>query len=109
MYLMDFFADLSACPKSSWYKKPDLSGLPVVCSISSKCTEVKCCMEVKPISRNFEAYINIDPCYKTMEIGIEEYKTKINLLTYSFGKMIISYMYMMTFISKSVMLIILKN
>lgn len=65
-------------------------------------------MEVKPISRNFEAYINIDPCYKTMEIGIEEYKTKINLLTYSFGKMIISYIYMTTFISKSVMLIILK-
>lgn len=65
-------------------------------------------MEVKLISRNFEVYINIDFCYKIMEIGIEEYKIKINFFIYFFGKMILFYMYIIIFILKFVMFIILK-
>lgn len=106
---MDFFVDFLVCFKFFWYKKLDLFGLLVVCFIFFKCIEVKCCMEVKLISRNFEVYINIDFCYKIMEIGIEEYKIKINFFIYFFGKMIIFYMYMMIFILKFVMFIILKN
>ncbi|XP_062616058.1 uncharacterized protein LOC134277763, partial [Saccostrea cucullata] len=61
------------CPKSSLYQKPDLSALPVLCSISTKCTEIHCCLDVKPVGRSFEAFIDLDPCYKTLELGIEEY------------------------------------
>lgn len=79
---------LSECPKSELYKKPSLAGLPLTCSISSKCTEIHCCLQVKPIGRNFEVYIDLDPCNKTLFVGIEEYRTKVNLLTYIFGKCI---------------------
>lgn len=74
------------CSKSSAYQKPDLSSLPLLCSIASTCSQIHCCLAVNPVGRNFEAFIDLDPCYKTLEVGIEEYRTKINLMTYSFGR-----------------------
>eukprot|EP00105_Crassostrea_gigas_P044414 XP_019928562.1 PREDICTED: uncharacterized protein LOC105342368 [Crassostrea gigas] len=73
------------CSKSSTYQKTSLLALPILCSISSKCTEIYCCLAVSSIGRNFEAFIDLDPCYKTLELGIEEYRTRISLLNYSFG------------------------
>lgn len=67
--------------------KPDLSSHPVLCRMTSKCTEVRCCVDVQPVARSFEAYIDIDPCLHRMTIGIEDYKTNINLQTYTFGKL----------------------
>ena len=60
--------------------------MPILCTITSKCTEINCCLDVSLIGRTIEAFIDLDPCYKTMELGIEAYKTKINLLRYTFGK-----------------------
>lgn len=74
------------CPRSSLYTKTDLTSQPVLCTISSKCTEVRCCVAVSPISRNFAAYIDIDPCNHRMTVGIEDYKTNVNLLSYTYGK-----------------------
>ena len=78
---------ISACPKSELYKLPNLAGMPVTCSISSKCTEIWCCLQVEPIGRNFEVYINLDSCNKTLTVGVEQYRIKINLLTYKFGEL----------------------
>ena len=60
--------------------------MPILCTITSKCTEINCCLDVSLIGRTIEAFIDLDPCYKTLELGIEAYKTKINLLRYTFGK-----------------------
>lgn len=43
---------------------------------------------MRPIGRNFEVYIDLDPCNKTLVVGIEQYRTKVNLLAYTFGKTI---------------------
>lgn len=83
MYL--YLITIVDCSKSSTYQKTSLLALPILCSISSKCTEIQCCLAVPSIGRNFDAFIDLDPCYKTLELGIEEYMTKISLLNYSFG------------------------
>ncbi|XP_062579219.1 uncharacterized protein LOC134241150, partial [Saccostrea cucullata] len=76
---------IDKCPKSQLYKKPSLAGLPVLCSISSRCTEIHCCVQVKPIGRNFETYLNLDTCNKTLVVGIEQYRRKFSLHNYTFG------------------------
>lgn len=87
MSIASSFSNVVAdCPMSSSYSKEDLSGMPILCTITSKCTEINCCLDVSIIGRTIEAFIDLDPCYKTLELGIEAYKTKINLLRYTFGK-----------------------
>jgi hypothetical protein len=83
--ILILYLECPDCPKSSSYQKPDLSSLPLLCSVSSKCTQIHCCLAVDAIGRNFQAFLDLDPCYKTLEVGIEDYRTKINLMTYSFG------------------------
>lgn len=86
MFILKNMFVMTECPRSSLYMKPDLSSHPVLCTVSSKCTEVRCCVDVQPVARKFEAFIDIDPCLHTMSVGIEDYKTDINLQTYTYGE-----------------------
>ncbi|XP_062593831.1 uncharacterized protein LOC134255325, partial [Saccostrea cucullata] len=67
---------IDECPKSQLYKKPSLAGLQVLCSISSRCTEIHCCVHVMSVGRNFETYLDLDTCNKTLVIGIEQYSVE---------------------------------
>ena len=85
--LLFTFQFIPDCPKSSSYQKSDLSALPLMCSITSKCTEIHCCLSVSPIGRSFEVFIDLDPCYNTLKLGVEAYTAKISLRKYEFGKL----------------------
>ncbi|XP_063420822.1 uncharacterized protein LOC134706043 [Mytilus trossulus] len=75
-----------ACPLSiqGIYSLPD----SMACSLSDKCTSVDCCVDIKLLGRSFHIYLDIDPCYYRLTVGIERMKFNRSLLDYSWGSVL---------------------
>ncbi|XP_033724553.1 uncharacterized protein LOC117314596 [Pecten maximus] len=56
------------------------------CRLPSHCTGVDCCLAVNFISRNLNAYVDLDACHFTLNFGIEKLQYQIMLFTYEWGK-----------------------
>ncbi|XP_071145140.1 uncharacterized protein [Mytilus edulis] len=72
-----------ACP----HKLSLLLPLPdtIVCSLSDTCTSVDCCMDVERLDKSFHIYLDIDPCYHRLTVGIEQMQFNRSLQDYSWG------------------------
>jgi hypothetical protein len=64
---------------------PDLSD-DVVCRVNDSCTVIDCCVNVPLLNQTFNFYLDIDPCYQEVTVGIEKMFTTQKLLNgYTFG------------------------
>ena len=59
---------------------------PIHCHISSKCTSVDCCIHDEISQRNYNVYLNIDPCDFKLEIAAENYRFTESLLNFDWSK-----------------------
>lgn len=75
----------SACTKT--VSRPNISG--GLCHLSEDCTSSQCCFNVDFIRHNFRIFLNIDPCSKVLNTGIDKLQREISLVDYKFGKCII--------------------
>ncbi|CAG2253142.1 unnamed protein product [Mytilus edulis] len=57
----------------------------IVCSLSETCTSVDCCMDVELLNKSFHIYLDIDPCYHRLTVGIEQMQFNRSLQDYSWG------------------------
>ncbi|XP_076086926.1 uncharacterized protein LOC143057501 [Mytilus galloprovincialis] len=78
-----FSHNFSACP----HKVSLVLPLPdnIVCSLSETCTSVDCCMDVELLNKSFHIYLDIDPCYHRLTVGIEQMQFNRSLQDYSWG------------------------
>ena len=65
---------------------PDISGNSVVCSVSSVCTGLTCCIDMPLLQTSVKTYVSIDSCRNTLHLQIEKLQTKIKLDEVSYGK-----------------------
>lgn len=66
---------------------PRLNG-PVSCHITSSCSGIECCLDVKPLQRSFHAYVLLDACSNRIKLGIENYNLDTVYFDFKFGKFI---------------------
>ncbi|XP_071145134.1 uncharacterized protein [Mytilus edulis] len=73
----------NSCP----HKVGSILPLPdnIVCSLSDTCTSVDCCMNVELLDKSFHIYLDIDPCYHRLTVGIEQMQFNRSLQDYSWG------------------------
>ncbi|CAG2204548.1 unnamed protein product [Mytilus edulis] len=57
----------------------------IVCSLFDTCTSVDCCMDVELLNKSFHIYLDIDPCYHRLTVGIEQMQFNRSLQDYSWG------------------------
>ncbi|VDI33335.1 Hypothetical predicted protein, partial [Mytilus galloprovincialis] len=57
----------------------------IVCSLSDTCTSVDCCMDVVLLDKSFHIYLDIDPCYHRLAVGIEQMQFNRSLQDYNLG------------------------
>ncbi|XP_071123195.1 uncharacterized protein [Mytilus edulis] len=58
---------------------------PVTCHITKACSQIECCLEVKPLQRSFHAYIFLDACSNRIKLGIENYNLDTVYFDFKFG------------------------
>ncbi|XP_071123204.1 uncharacterized protein [Mytilus edulis] len=63
---------------------PRLNG-PVSCHITSSCSGIECCLDVKPLQRSFHAYVLLDACSNRIKLGIENYNLDTVYFDFKFG------------------------
>ncbi|VDI13107.1 Hypothetical predicted protein, partial [Mytilus galloprovincialis] len=73
----------NSCP----HKVGSILPLPdnMVCSLSDTCTCVDCCMNVELLDKSLHIYLDIDPCYHRLTVGIEQMQFNRSLQDYSWG------------------------
>ncbi|CAC5374575.1 unnamed protein product [Mytilus coruscus] len=58
----------------------------IVCRVNDSCTTIDCCVNVPLLNQTFNFYLDIDPCYQEVTVGIEKMLTTQKLLDgYTFG------------------------
>ncbi|KAK3589057.1 hypothetical protein CHS0354_008707 [Potamilus streckersoni] len=73
----------SACP-AALSKLPTLPD-SVSCFVPDYCTGVDCCIEIRPIQRNFNLYLLLDACNYQLTVGIEKFMLNRTLFNYKWG------------------------
>ena len=65
-----------------------LPALPdnIVCHISDTCTAIDCCAYIPLLNKTFNFFLNIDPCYEQLSVGIEKMHHEYKLLDYQYGR-----------------------
>lgn len=58
----------------------------VTCHITKACSQIECCLEVKPLQRSFHTYILLDACSNRIKLGIENYNLDTVYFGFKFGK-----------------------
>ncbi|VDI43606.1 Hypothetical predicted protein [Mytilus galloprovincialis] len=75
----------SNCSSSKMKSLPPLSG-PVSCHLMETCTGIQCCIDVEQLTRSISAYMVLDTCSYSFEIGIEKLTYKKSLLEFEFDQ-----------------------
>lgn len=57
----------------------------VTCLIKDTCTSISCCMDVEFMKTSFEAYLALDACNYSLDIGIEKLSFHLSLNDITFG------------------------
>ena len=57
----------------------------VTCLIKDTCTSISCCMDVEFMKTAFEAYLALDACNYSLDIGIEKLSFHLSLNDITFG------------------------
>lgn len=60
----------------------------IICSLSDTCTGVDCCVDVELLGRSIHTYVDIDPCYYRMTVGLERMEFNTSLVDYTWGSVI---------------------
>ena len=55
------------------------------CYVNNNCSRIQCCTDLPLIKRTIESFIEINPCTKEIEIGIENMQYKIGPKEYIWG------------------------
>lgn len=81
-----FSLNISVCPNEAGIQRPWFNSSVATCILSGICTGVKCCISVPRLSLSIEAYVEINPCNKTLQVGIENLRFNRSLYGYTFGE-----------------------
>lgn len=84
--LLPCYYDISVCPNEAGIERPWFNSSVATCILSGTCTGVKCCISVPRLSLSIEAYVEINPCNKTLQVGIENLRFNRSLYGYKFGE-----------------------
>lgn len=73
------------CPQSV---RTSLSSITdrALCTVSSSCTNIKCCVNVPLLNRTFEVGMELDYSYMSLRVYVEKMTRRQSLIGYQFGQ-----------------------
>ncbi|XP_062581277.1 uncharacterized protein LOC134243073, partial [Saccostrea cucullata] len=57
-----------------------------LCTVSSSCTNIKCCVNIPLLNRTFEVGMELDYSYYSLKVNVEKMTRRQSLIGYTFGK-----------------------
>lgn len=73
------------CPQSV---QTSLSSITdrALCTVSSSCTNLQCCVNIPLLNRTFEVGMELDYSYMSLRVYVEKMTRKQSLIGYQFGR-----------------------
>ena len=75
---------LPDCPPSVQTSLTSLAD-QAMCTVTSSCASIKCCVRVPLLNRTFEVGVELDYSYRSLRVRVEKMTRRLSLIGYQWG------------------------